>query len=414
MLQTEKQEVKTLSNILDRFLKYTNICTTSDESSETFPSSPFQLAFGEALAEECKAIGLTDVKQDKYGYVSAYLPSNMKKDSPVICFISHMDTSPDASGFNVRPVITENYDGSVISLKGAVLDPAEFPALKDHIGQTIISSDGTTLLGADDKAGIAEIMTAVEDIIKYDMPHCNIRVLFTPDEEIGKGVDFLNVKELGATFGYTMDGGALGELEYENFNAASAEITIKGKSVHPGTAKGVMKNAALIAAEFVSMLPENETPATTEGYEGFYHLSEISGGVSKAKIYYIIRDFDADGFEKRKEFIKDTVDRINEKYGNVAECEIREQYRNMHEVIEKNMYIIDLAKKSMTDVGITPIIQPIRGGTDGARLSFMGLPCPNIFTGGHNFHGPYEFISLQSMEKAVELIKKIAENALEL
>ena len=399
-------------NILNRFLKYTNICTTSDESSEAFPSSPFQLAFGEALAEECKSIGLTDVKQDKYGYVSAYLPSNVKKDSPTICFIAHMDTSPDASGFNVRPVITENYSGGPIQLKDAVLSPEEFPDLNNYIGETIISSDGTTLLGADDKAGIAEIMTALEDIIKYDKPHCNIRVLFTPDEEIGKGVDFLDVPSLGCDFGYTIDGGTIGELEYENFNAASAEITIKGKSVHPGTAKGVMLNATLIASEFVSMMPENETPSTTEGYEGFYHLSEISGGVSKAKVCYIIRDFDSDNFERRKNFIEDTVNKLNVKYGNILQSEIRDQYRNMHEVIEKNMYIIDLAKKSMADTGITPIIQPIRGGTDGARLSFMGLPCPNIFTGGHNFHGPYEFITLSSMEKAVELITKIAENAL--
>lgn len=403
-----------MSNVLDRFLKYTNICTTSDESSETFPSSPFQLAFGEALAEECRMIGLSDVKQDEYGYVSALLPSNMGDAAPSICFIAHMDTSPDASGFNVRPVLTENYDGGDIVLKGIKLSPGEFPFLKDHIGDTIISSDGTTLLGADDKAGIAEIITAAEYIIKYDLPHCNIRLLFTPDEETGRGVDHLNAEELGCSFGYTMDGGALGELEFENFNAASAEITITGKSVHPGTSKGVMKNAALIAAELVSLLPENETPAATEGYEGFYHLSEISGGVSKAKVCYIIRDFDADGFEKRKAFMQEVTDRINQKHGNVAQCEIREQYRNMREVIEKNMYIVDLAKKSMADVGITPKIQPIRGGTDGARLSFMGLPCPNIFAGGYNFHGPYEFIPLGSMEKAVELIVKIAENALSL
>lgn len=399
-------------NILTRFLKYTNICTTSDESSSSFPSTPFQLAFGEALAEECISIGLLDVKQDKNGYVSAFLPSNVDKNAPTVCFISHMDTSPDASGFNVHPVITKNYDGKDIVLKERVLSPEEFPSLRKYIGETIISSDGTTLLGADDKAGIAEVLTAVEEIIKNDIPHCNIKVLFTPDEEIGKGVDFLNVDELGCDFGYTVDGGALGELEYENFNAASAEITIKGKSVHPGTAKGVMQNAALIASEFVSMLPENETPATTEGYEGFYHLSEISGSVSKVKICYIIRDFDSDNFENRKAFIADAVKKLNDKYGDIAEYEIRDQYRNMHEIIEKNMYIIDLAKKSMYDIGVEPLIQPIRGGTDGARLSFMGLPCPNIFTGGYNFHGPYEFIPLSSMEKAVELITKIAENAL--
>lgn len=396
-------------NIMNRFLKYVNICTTSDENSNSFPSSPFQLAFGEALAEECKEIGLKEVSVDNYGYVSAFLPSNTSKQVPSVCFIAHMDTSPDASGFNIRPIITENYDGGIIKLKNRELNPDEFPSLKNYIGDTIISSDGTTLLGADDKAGIAEIITAMEYIIKNNIIHGDIRILFTPDEEIGKGVDYLDINSLKSDFGFTIDGGELGELEYENFNASSAEITIRGKSVHPGTAKGVMQNAALIAAEFVSLMPD-EMPANTEGYEGFYHLSGINGGVSEAKLYYIIRDFDNEGFNARNEKIKSVTDIINSKYGNIASCEIREQYRNMREIIEKNMDIIKLAEKSMRDCGIVPKIQPIRGGTDGARLSFMGLPCPNIFAGGHNFHGPYEFIPLNSMIKACELIVKISEN----
>ncbi|GFI61708.1 peptidase T [Clostridiales bacterium] len=398
-----------MSNVLNRFLKYINICTTSDEASPTYPSSAFQLAFGEALADECRTIGLKDVSIDNHGYVTGLLPGN--SHGPSICFIAHMDTSPDACGLNIRPLITNNYSGGIINLKGINLDPAEFPDLLNYVGDTIISSDGTTLLGADDKAGIAEIMTAIEYIINNNIPHSDIRVLFTPDEEIGKGVDFLDVPSLKCDFGYTIDGGAIGELEYENFNAASAEITIKGKSVHPGTAKGVMKNASLLAAEFVSMLPENETPATTDGYEGFYHLSEINGGVSSAKLYYIIRDFDTEGFDNRKKYIQNITDMFNSKYGDIAECTIREQYRNMREIIENHMEIVDLAKKSMIECGIEPKIQPIRGGTDGARLSFMGLPCPNIFAGGHNFHGPYEFIPLNSMIKAVEVIIKISENA---
>ena len=396
-------------NIMNRFLKYVNIFTTSDENSNSFPSSPFQLAFGEALAEECKEIGLKEVSVDNYGYVSAFLPSNTSKQVPSVCFIAHMDTSPDASGFNIRPIITENYDGGIIKLKNRELNPDEFPSLKNYIGDTIISSDGTTLLGADDKAGIAEIITAMEYIIKNNIIHGDIRILFTPDEEIGKGVDYLDINSLKSDFGFTIDGGELGELEYENFNASSAEITIRGKSVHPGTAKGVMQNAALIAAEFVSLMPD-EMPANTEGYEGFYHLSGINGGVSEAKLYYIIRDFDNEGFNARNKKIKSVTDIINSKYGNIASCEIREQYRNMREIIEKNMDIIKLAEKSMRDCGIVPKIQPIRGGTDGARLSFMGLPCPNIFAGGHNFHGPYEFIPLNSMIKACELIVKISEN----
>ena len=396
-------------NIMNRFLKYVNICTTSDENSNSFPSSPFQLAFGEALAEECKEIGLKEVSVDNYGYVSAFLPSNTSKQVPSVCFIAHMDTSPDASGFNIRPIITENYDGGIIKLKNRELNPDEFPSLKNYIGDTIISSDGTTLLGADDKAGIAEIITAMEYIIKNNIIHGDIRILFTPDEEIGKGVDYLDINSLKSDFGFTIDGGELGELEYENFNASSAEITIRGKSVHPGNAKGVMQNAALIAAEFVSLMPD-EMPANTEGYEGFYHLSGINGGVSEAKLYYIIRDFDNEGFNARNKKIKSVTDIINSKYGNIASCEIREQYRNMREIIEKNMDIIKLAEKSMRDCGIVPKIQPIRGGTDGARLSFMGLPCPNIFAGGHNFHGPYEFIPLNSMIKACELIVKISEN----
>ena len=399
-----------MTDILSRFLKYVDVCTTSDESSSTFPSSSFQLAFAEALAGECRDIGLLDVNVDDYGYVHAFLPSNTDKPVKKIAFISHMDTSPDACGFNIRPVVTANYDGGIIKLNGTELNPDEFPTLKNHIGETIISSSGTTLLGSDDKAGIAEIMTAMEYIIENDTPHGDITIIFTPDEEIGKGVDYLDMNSFDADFGYTVDGGAIGELEYENFNAAAAEITIHGKSVHPGTAKNVMLNASLIASEFISMLPKDETPATTEGYEGFFHLTDMKGNVSEAVLDYIIRDFDKDSFENRKKLIADKVKLLNERYGNITSIEIYDQYYNMREIIEKDMSIIELAKKSMEEVGVTPKIQPIRGGTDGARLSFMGLPCPNLFTGGYNFHGPYEYIPLESMKKAVEVIVKIAEN----
>lgn len=399
-----------MTNILNRFLKYIDVCTTSDDSSLTFPSSTFQLAFANALADECRDIGLMNVDVDKYGYVSAVLPSNISTPARTIIFISHMDTSPDACGLNIKPVITENYDGGIIQLKGLNLNPDEFPSLKNYIGDTIISSDGTTLLGADDKAGICEIVTAIEYIIKNNISHGDVMVLFTPDEEIGKGVDYLNVDNLGADFGFTIDGGALGELEYENFNAAAAKITITGKSVHPGTAKNIMKNASLIAGEFMTLLPESETPSSTEEYEGFYHLTNMQGNVSKAVLEYIIRDFDKNSFDLRKTFIRNAVETINKKYGHIAEIEIYDQYYNMREIIEKDMSIIELAKKSMIEVGVKPILNPIRGGTDGARLSFMGLPCPNIFTGGHNFHGPYEYIPLASMKKAVEVIVKIVEN----
>lgn len=400
-----------MSDILSRFLKYVNICTASDEEADTFPSSPFQLAFGEALTEECISIGLEDARMDSHGYVTACLSPNTDKATPAICFIAHMDTSPEASGLNVRPVITENYDGGIIHLDGIDLDPDEFPDLKNYTGSTIISAGGKTLLGADDKAGIAEIMTAMEYIINNDVPHGFIRVLFTPDEEIGRGVDYLDAASLGCDFGYTMDGGAIGELEYENFNAASAEIIIKGKSIHPGTAKGIMKNAALIASDFATLMPSDETPSATEGYEGFYHLCDIKGGVSEARLHYIIRDFDAESFESRKRFITSLAEKVGEKYGVSVECTIEEQYRNMREIIEQHKETVELAKDAMLDCGIVPKIQPIRGGTDGARLSFMGLPCPNIFAGGHNFHGPYEFVPLESMEKASELIVKIVEKA---
>lgn len=399
-----------MTDILKRFLKYVNVCTTSDDSSSTFPSSSFQLAFADALAQECCDIGLSNVNVDNYGYVSALLPSNIDMPVKRIAFIAHMDTSPDACGLNIKPVITEKYNGGIIPLNGIKLNPEEFPSLCNHIGDTIISSDGRTLLGADDKAGIAEIITAAEYIIQNNIPHGDLIILFTPDEEIGKGVDYLNVEKLNVDFGYTIDGGAIGELEYENFNAAAAEIIITGKSVHPGTAKYIMKNASLIAGEFMALLPENETPSTTEGYEGFYHLTNVSGNVSKAVLDYIIRDFDMDSFEQRKTVIRKAVDTINNKYGEIASFKINDKYNNMREIIEKDMSIIELAEKSMNDVGVKPIIQPIRGGTDGARLSFMGLPCPNIFTGGYNFHGPYEYIPLGSMKKAAEVIVRIAEN----
>ena len=399
-----------MTDILSRFLKYVDVCTTSDDSSSTFPSSSFQLAFAEALAGECRDIGLLDVNVDDYGYVHAFLPSNTDKPVKKIAFISHMDTSPDACGFNIRPVVTENYDGGIIKLNGTELNPDEFPTLKNHIGETIISSSGTTLLGADDKAGIAEIMTAMEYIIENDTPHGDITIIFTPDEEIGKGVDYLDMNSFDADFGYTVDGGAIGELEYENFNAAAAEITIHGKSVHPGTAKNVMLNASLIASEFISMLPKDETPATTEGYEGFFHLTDMKGNVSEAVLDYIIRDFDKMSFEKRKNFITSIVESVNAEYGSeVAKLDLYDEYYNMLEVLNENKNVVDIAVKAILKAGVEPIIEPIRGGTDGARLSFMGLPCPNLFTGGHNFHGPYEYVCVESMEKAVEVILNIVE-----
>lgn len=400
-----------MKTVTERFLTYVKHHTTSDEASDTFPSTKRQLAFAAFLAKECEAIGLQSVSVDAYGYVTALLPGNTA-NTPTIGFISHMDTSPDASGENVLSNIVENYDGKAIPLNGTVLSPEEFPSLKEYIGQTLITSDGTTLLGADDKAGIAEILTAAEYLLAHpEIPHGAIRIAFTPDEEIGKGVDFFDVDKFHADFAYTLDGGRIGELEYENFNAARAIIRIKGKNVHPGSAKNVMKNAALIGTEIASLLPERETPAKTEGYEGFFHLCSFEGDVTSAALNYIIRDFNADSFAHRKELLRLIVERKNAQYNNCIELDLHDEYYNMLSQIEPHMEIVSLAKQAMLDCGITPIIQPIRGGTDGARLSFMGLPCPNLFAGGHNFHSNYEYIPVPSMEKAVSMIVRIAELA---
>lgn len=400
-----------MKTVTERFLTYVKHHTTSDESSDTFPSTKRQLAFAAFLAKECEATGLQSVSVDAYGYVTALLPGNTA-NAPTIGFISHMDTSPDASGENVLSNIVENYDGKAIPLNGTVLSPKEFPSLKEYIGQTLITSDGTTLLGADDKAGIAEILTAAEYLLAHpEIPHGDIRIAFTPDEEIGKGVDFFDVDKFHADFAYTLDGGRIGELEYENFNAARAIIRIKGKNVHPGSAKNVMKNAALIGTEIASLLPERETPAKTEGYEGFFHLCSFEGDVTSATLNYIIRDFNADSFAHRKELLRLIVERKNAQYNNCIELDLHDEYYNMLSQIEPHMEIVSLAKQAMLDCGITPIIQPIRGGTDGARLSFMGLPCPNLFAGGHNFHSNYEYVPVPSMEKAVSMIVRIAELA---
>ena len=400
-----------MKTVTERFLTYVKHHTTSDEASDTFPSTKRQLAFAAFLAKECEAIGLQSVSVDAYGYVTALLPGNTA-NAPTIGFISHMDTSPDASGENVLSNIVENYDGKAIPLNGTVLSPEEFPSLKEYIGQTLITSDGTTLLGADDKAGIAEILTAAEYLLAHpEIPHGAIRIAFTPDEEIGKGVDFFDVDKFHADFAYTLDGGRIGELEYENFNAARAIIRIKGKNVHPGSAKNIMKNAALIGTEIASLLPERETPTKTEGYEGFFHLCSFEGDVTSATLNYIIRDFNADSFAHRKELLRLIVERKNAQYNNCIELDLHDEYYNMLSQIEPHMEIVSLAKQAMLDCGITPIIQPIRGGTDGARLSFMGLPCPNLFAGGHNFHSNYEYVPIPSMEKAVSMIVRIAELA---
>lgn len=403
-----------MDSVVERFLKYVKYDTKSDEKSNTCPSTEGQMVFAKQIAKELKEIGLADVAVDENGYIMAVLPSNINKNVPTIGFIAHMDTSPDMTGRNVNPQIIENYNGKDIVLnkeKNIVLSPADFPELKNYTGKTLITTDGTTLLGADDKAGIAEIITACEYIINHsEIKHGTIKVCFTPDEEIGRGADKFDVNKFACDFAYTVDGGKIGEIEYENFNAAAAIITIHGRNVHPGTAKGKMKNSILIGVELSSMLPQLETPAHTEGYEGFYHLNNFNGDVEETKMYYIIRDFDKENFKKRKKLIQNIVNILNKKYGNgTVELELKDQYYNMREIIEKNMHIVDTACKAIKLVGIEPKIVPIRGGTDGSRLSYMGLPTPNIFTGGHNYHGKYEFIPTFAMEKAVEVIVKIAE-----
>lgn len=398
-----------MKTVTERFLAYIKQNTKSKFDSDTFPSTPSQLLFADYLAKECAEIGLSNITVDHHGYVMATLPATVQ-NAPVIGFIAHMDTSPDANGEGIKPNIIENYDGKNIPLNDLLLSPKEFPILQNYLGQTIITTDGTTLLGADDKAGIAEILTAMDYLINHpEIPHGKIRIAFTPDEEIGHGVDHFDVKSFGADFAYTVDGGELGELQYENFNAARAVIEIKGRNVHPGMAKNIMVNAALVATDLVSSLPEQEIPSKTEGYEGFFHLCSFEGNVSFAKLSYIIRDFDTDAFEKRKNLMRTLVEQKKTQYPNAVTLEIFDEYYNMASSVTEHMSIINLAKDAMNACNVTPIIRPIRGGTDGARLSFMSLPCPNLFTGGQNFHGPYEFIPVVSMEKSVETIVKIAE-----
>ena len=402
-----------MNKLVDRFLNYVKQDTTSNESGTTSPSTENQIIFAKKLVEEMKEIGLKDISLDHNGYIMATLPSNIDNVVPTIGFIAHMDTSPDMSGFNVKPQIIDKYNGKDIILnkdKNIVLSPSEFPELLDHIGLTLITTDGTTLLGADNKAGIAEILTAMEFLIlNPEIPHGNIKIGFTPDEEIGRGADYFDVEKFGADFAYTVDGGPIGELEYENFNAATARIKIQGRNVHPGTAKNKMINSILVASELNHMLPVNERPEYTEGYEGFYHLVHFQGSVEKTAINYIIRDHSLEEFESKKQLLRKVTEMLNYKYGNIVELEIVDSYYNMKEKIEEHMYIIDIARTAMEELDITPIIKPIRGGTDGARLSFMGLPCPNIFTGGLNYHGKFEYISIEAMEKSVETILKIIE-----
>lgn len=391
------------------FLELIKTDTTSDEASTSYPSAASQLDFADMLAKRLQTIGLSDAKRDSFGYVTASIPSNIKASVPVIAFIAHMDTSPDASGKNIHPIITENYDGGEILQKDGVISPDHFPVLLNYKGDNIISSDGTTLLGADDKAGIAEILAFAEYMMENPLvPHGEIKIAFTPDEEIGRGVDNFNVKDFGADFAFTIDGGEVGEFEYENFNAARAVINIEGKSVHPGYAKDIMVNAALAAAEFAGMLPVDETPARTSGRVGFFHLVAIEGRVGGAKLTYIIRDFDNDSFEQRKRLISELARKASKKFGCNVVCDIHDEYKNMISCFNERENIIELAAAAYKKAGVPLKTKPIRGGTDGARLSFMGLPCPNIFAGGHNFHGPYEFIPESSMSKAVEVIKNIA------
>lgn len=401
--------------VVERFLKYVTYDTQSDYDSTTVPSTPKQLDFAQVLVDELRALNLADVRLDPSGIVYATLPANeLGKKAPVIGFIAHMDTSPDMSGANVKPQIVKNYDGKDIILNqemGIVLSPKDFPELEQYVGDDLITTDGTTLLGADDKAGIAEIISAVEYLINHpEIPHGTIRLAFTPDEEIGAGVDHFDVKAFAAEFAYTVDGGALGELEYENFNAAGAKVHIQGRNVHPGSAKGKMINSMLLAQEYLSLFPANETPATTEGYEGFYHLTNIQGDVEKTVLKFIIRDFDKDNFTRRKQFILDAAGTLNRKYGRgTVTVEMNDQYYNMKEKIEPVFHIVRIAQEVMEKVGVTPVVRPVRGGTDGARLSYMGLPTPNLFTGGMNYHGRFECISISAMHKAVEVIAKIAE-----
>ena len=395
----------------DRFLRYVKFETRSDEKSETIPSTPTQLEFAKILAKELEEIGMENVYVNDACFVNATLPGNVDKEVPVIGFIAHMDTA-DFNATNVNPKIVENYDGKDIVLneaKDIVLSVEEFPNLKNYVGKTVITTDGTTLLGADDKAGIVEIVEAMKYLIEHpEIKHGTVKVAFGPDEEIGRGADNFNVEEFGADFAYTMDGGPVGELEYESFNAAGAVFKIKGKSVHPGTAKGKLINASLIVAEVVNSFPADEVPEKTEGYEGFYFLDKINANCEKAELSYILRDHDREKFEAKKKFAANVAKKINEKYGKeLVSVEIKDQYYNMGEIIKDHMNVVEIAKKAMENLGIKPVIEPIRGGTDGSKISFMGLPTPNIFAGGENFHGKYEFVALESMILATDVIVEI-------
>lgn len=402
------------SKLIDRFLKYVSYDTQSDEETNMTPSTPGQMVFARYLKEELEKLGLEEISLDDYGYLMATLPSNTDKELPTVGFIAHMDTSPDMSGKNVRPRIVKDYDGKVIVLnekENIELNPEEFPELLNYIGEDLIVTDGTTLLGADDKAGIAEIVTAMEYLMAHpEIKHGKIRIAFNPDEEIGMGAHKFDVKLFGADFAYTMDGGAVGELEFENFNAASAKVTIKGRNVHPGSAKHKMINSMRVATQFIVMLPRWETPEHTEGYEGFYHLVGIQGTVEETVLSYIIRDHDRARFESRKREIEHLVNKTNTEYPGCASVEIKDQYYNMREKIEPVMHVIEMAERAMREAGVEPKVQPIRGGTDGAQLSFKGLPCPNIFAGGENFHGRYEYVPISSMEKAKDVIVNICKD----
>ena len=399
-------------DIAERFINYTKFDTQSAEDSQTVPSTPKQLIFAQYLKKELEDEGLKDVEMDEMGYIYATLPGNTDKDVPTIGFISHYDTALDASGANIKARVVSNYDGGDIELSpGIVSSPKKFPELLAHKGEDIIVTDGTTLLGADDKAGIAEIVQAMCYLRDHnEITHGDIRVAFNPDEEIGMGAHHFDVEKFGCQWAYTMDGGDIGDLEYENFNAAAAKVTIKGISVHTGYAKDKMVNASRLACEFNAFIPDTDIPETTEGYQGFFHLIGINSLCEEAKLSYIIRDHDRKHFEQRKDFMESIAEQMNKKYGEgTVAIEMKDQYYNMKEKIDPNMYVIDIVLKAMQESGVTPKVEPIRGGTDGAQLSFRGLPCPNIFAGGVNFHGPYEFVSIQVMEKAVKVITKICE-----
>lgn len=400
-------------DLIKRFTTYVQVDTQANEDSDTCPSTPGQWDLLRMLEEELKEIGLEEVELDENGYLFATLPANTDKDVPVIGFLAHVDTATDFTGKNVKPQIVENYDGGDIVLNNElniVLSPKDFPSLKNYVGQTLITTDGTTLLGADDKAGIAEIVTAMDYLMKHpEIKHGKIRVAFTPDEEIGRGPHKFDVARFGAKFAYTMDGGPLGELQYESFNAASAKITINGNNIHPGSAKGKMVNSIKIGMELNSLLPEDEAPEYTEGYEGFYHLLSFQGDVERTHMYYIIRDHDRNKFEEKKATIRKIVEQLKEKYGEeTLELDLKDQYYNMREKIEPVKEVLDYAKEAMERLGITPIIEPVRGGTDGSQLSFMGMPTPNIFAGGENMHGKFEYVSAETMVRATEVIIEIA------